>query len=118
MKKLRFALFITLTALAVSITLPQFAVAQDQKEQKDPDIVLGVDGMSCPFCAFGIEKKLNKLDTIKSLDVKLEEGFVDIYLKPEQQLSEAELQKAVKKAGFSVRSIEYVNKNAQPTKAG
>jgi len=83
-----------------------------------PDIQLGVDGMSCPFCAFGIEKKISQLDAVKSLNVMLEKGLVEIFLKDNQQLAEPELRKAVKKAGFSVRSVEYLNKQARPDQSG
>ena len=103
---------LSMLILCSALAAPNAVQAQD-KSSTSPDIILGVDGMSCPFCAFGIEKKLNKLDQIQKLDVKLEVGFVDIYLKENQPLAESDLRKAVKKAGFSVRSIEYVNPDAE-----
>jgi len=107
-------IFLSSVLLMVGLEGPNELMAQDSDtETTKPDIILGVDGMSCPFCAFGIEKKLTKLDPVQKLDVKLEKGFVDIFLKENQQLSESDLRKAVKKAGFSVRSIEYVNPDAE-----
>ena len=32
------------------------------EDVKNPDVIVYVDGLACPFCAYGIEKKLNDLD--------------------------------------------------------
>ena len=31
--------------------------------------VLGVGGLACPFCAYGIEKRLNKVDGVTGVEV-------------------------------------------------
>lgn len=123
------ALIVTFVILCTGIlpgVLQVEAQAQETQTQEqvntdatmDADIQLGVDGMSCPFCAFGIEKKISKLDAVKSLNVMLEKGFVEIFLKDGHQLAEPELREAVKKAGFTVRSVEYLNKQARPDQSG
>lgn len=71
-----------------------------------PDIAMQVDGMTCPFCSFGLEKKLLALAATDSVDIKLSEGVVHVFLKPGEKLSDAELRKAVKDAGFSAGKIE------------
>jgi cation transport ATPase len=71
-----------------------------------PDVLLGVDGLACPFCAYGLEKKLKGLDAIAEMEVKLDDGEVLIFLKAGRTVSDAELEAAVKDAGFTVRSIE------------
>ena len=38
------------------------------------EATLQVNGMSCPFCAFGIEKKLRSVDGVQEVDVLLDEG--------------------------------------------
>jgi len=108
-----FALTGLLAVLLLMFGLNHQAVAQ-QQEIKNPDIRVGVDGLACPFCAYGIEKKLKKIDAIDKLYVNLEDGTVDLALKSEMTLSEGKIKKAVKEAGFEVRSIEYVNKAAKP----
>ena len=35
----------------------------------DKHYVLGVDGLACPFCAYGIEKRLNKVDGVTGVEV-------------------------------------------------
>jgi len=109
---------VTLLAVTQGEVLAQTQEQVKSEATMKPDIKLGVDGMSCPFCAFGIEKKISKLDAVKSLNVMLEKGFVEIFLKDNQPLAEPELREAVKKAGFTVRSVEYLNKQAKPDQSG
>ena len=106
-----FALFTT-TALA-----PQ-ARAQDDKLIEDPDVIIEVDGLSCPFCAYGIEKRLKKIDSVDELSVLLEEGKVQLKLKEGATVSEERLQQAVADAGFEARSIVFVNEKAKAPSSG
>ena len=72
-----FLLFAMFTTMALA---PQ-ANAQDDTQLEDPDIVIEVGGLACPFCAYGIEKRLKKIDGISELSVLLEEGTVHLKLK-------------------------------------
>lgn len=86
--------------------------AQDKIEQ--PDIVVGVDGLACPFCAHGLEKKMNKLEGVEKTYIDINEGIVDIKIKKGATLSEDKIKEAVKAAGFTIRNIKYANKETQP----
>lgn len=66
---------------------------------------LGIDGLACPFCTYGIEKQLQKLDGVADLDTDLAQGLVKIRMNEGKTLTEAEAEKAVKKAGFKLRSF-------------
>jgi len=68
--------------------------------------VLGVDGMSCPFCAYGLEKKLKKVKDVESVTIDLNEGEVVVIAKAGTTIKEEALHKAVKEAGFSVSSLK------------
>ncbi len=70
------------------------------------DVVLRVDGLACPFCAAGLEKKLEALDATADVEVKLDEGQVFLFLKADRSVSDAELEEAVKHAGFALRTIQ------------
>lgn len=37
---------------------------------------LQVDGLACPFCAYGIEKKLGAIEGVVKLDVDIQQGRV------------------------------------------
>lgn len=79
----------------------------------EPDIIIEVDGLACPFCTYGIEKKLKKIEGVEELVVYLEEGKVEMTLKEGMAVSEEQIEKAITEAGFEARSITFVNENAK-----
>ncbi|WP_456427325.1 heavy-metal-associated domain-containing protein [Rhodocaloribacter sp.] len=99
--------FFTMTALA-----PE-ARAQDDKRLENPDVIVEVGGLACPFCAYGIEKRLKKLDEVAELSVLLEEGKVELKVKEGAKISEASIRKAVADAGFEAKSVVFVNENVK-----
>lgn len=81
-----------------------------------PDATVYVDGMACPFCAYGIEKKLNTLDAVRKMEVQLEKGRVLLAFKEGQSVTKDEIQKAVANAGFTARTIEFAGEaSADPS---
>ena len=36
--------------------------------------VMRVDGLACPYCAYGIERKLKKIEGVEQIDVDLDNG--------------------------------------------
>lgn len=74
-----------------------------------PVYALGVDGLSCPFCAYGIEKELSSLDGIKEIDTDIGSGLITVHMSEGATLDEATAKKATEDAGFSLRSFEQVS---------
>lgn len=109
---------ITGLILGILFTLSVADQAYAQDKIENPDIVVGVDGLACPFCAYGLEKKLKKLDGVDATYVDIDEGIVDIKLKEGATLSEKTIKEAVQAAGFTMRSVKYANKKAKPNTAG
>lgn len=66
---------------------------------------VGVDGMACPFCAYGIEKKLKALDGVEALDIHIKKGTVDVHLKEGGVVRPDDLETAIKEAGFGIRNL-------------
>lgn len=66
--------------------------------------LLGVDGLACPFCAYGIEKRLNKIDGVTDVQVDVGESVVRVTLQEGKTLSEEQADRAVEEAGFTLRS--------------
>lgn len=69
------------------------------------EFTLRVDGMACPFCAFGIEKKLLELPGVEQLDILIDEGKIVLILVAGAELDVPALHKAVKNAGFTLHSL-------------
>ncbi len=73
---------------------------------------LRIDGLACPFCAYGIEKQLSKLEGVVRIDVDIEKGAVTVRLNEGATLDEATAKAAVKRAGFTLRAFEQVREAA------
>lgn len=110
-------LVLGLTALgAMTIAAPAAAQSADPVNS-DPGAVvpesllagatvtLRVDGMTCPFCAYGLEKHLTALDAVDSVVVRISDGLVQIREVDGQVLTDEILKKAVTDAGFSLREV-------------
>ncbi len=67
---------------------------------------LYVDGLACPFCAYGVEKKVGGLDGVEKVDIEIEEGLVAVTLADGATLDEATASRAVDEAGFTLRKFE------------
>lgn len=69
---------------------------------------LRVDGLACPFCAYGIEKKLSALDGVDRLETNIKEGAVVVTMEEGARLDEETAKQAVKDAGFTLKAFEPV----------
>ncbi|MFB6262454.1 MAG: heavy-metal-associated domain-containing protein [Bradymonadaceae bacterium] len=82
---------------------------------------VGVDGMACPFCAYGIEKKLKALEGVSSLEIHIEKGTVDVSVGEGKTVTPDDIQTAIQEAGFELRDLEIRGKatltDADPPKA-
>jgi len=72
-----------------------------------PNAIVYVDGLACPFCAYGLEKKMKKLDALRTMEVQIEKGRVLLAFKEGRTLTKKQIQDAVKNAGFTARTIEF-----------
>ena len=85
-------------ALAAVPPAPQEKGALDSFEVR-------VNGMACPFCTYGIEKKLRALPGAREVKVDLEAGRAT-FEAPAGTVSKEQVQKAIKEAGFSPGEIK------------
>ena len=70
---------------------------------------LKVNGMICPFCAYGLEKRLQEIASIDAVLIRISDGLVQIRTKENQELTDEVLEDAVKKSGFSLIEIERLD---------
>ncbi len=69
---------------------------------------LTVDGLACPFCAYGIEKQLTALEGVESIEIDIDEGTVLVTTAEGAEIDEADFEQAVDDAGFTLRKVEQV----------
>lgn len=66
---------------------------------------LQVNGLACPFCAYGIEKKLSSIEGVDDIQVDIKKGEVIVIMAEDKPLSEDLARNRVKDAGFTLRSF-------------
>lgn len=103
--KLQVKMAFTIFALLFSFALFNPVLAQEQGEHLY--VKIEVDGLSCPFCAFGLEKKLKKIEGVEKVDVSVKNAHALLILTNGDQPDENDLRKAVKNAGFTPREISF-----------
>jgi copper chaperone CopZ len=69
-------------------------------------LVANVNGLVCDFCAQSIRKIVGKEEAVQKVYVDLTKGQVRIDLKPGKKLDDAAIEKLIRKAGYSLVSID------------
>ncbi|MBW2718386.1 MAG: heavy-metal-associated domain-containing protein [Deltaproteobacteria bacterium] len=91
---------ITATAVLigiVAVAAPALAAVDHYEVQ--------VDGLACPFCAYGLEKKLKELPGVANVQIELNTGWASFDVSSGVLLP-APVQAAVRDAGFTPRDIK------------
>jgi len=65
-----------------------------------------VDGLACPFCAYGIEKKLTAIDGVQEVDFDLDKGLIIVIGNDSLNLTDQQMATLFEDAGFTFRSME------------
>jgi len=70
-----------------------------------PTYTLTADGLACPFCAYGIEKQLGKIDGVETVTTDISSGTVIVVMAEGGVLERQDAENAVTKAGFTLRDF-------------
>jgi len=91
------------------------AVAQEGKDK----FMVQVDGLGCPFCAYGLEKKFKEFKGIKDVKIDIETGDFSFSYPSGKALSIADVEKQVEKAGYTpiTAKVERANGKVEESSA-
>ncbi|MCZ6833615.1 MAG: heavy metal-associated domain-containing protein [Acidobacteria bacterium] len=64
-----------------------------------------VDGLTCPFCAHGLEKNLKKIPGVMDLEILVDEGTATLIYAPDHTIDFDTIRKAVRRGGFTPTTI-------------
>lgn len=94
--------FLPRTCLVVGLMLfsPVAVLAQSHVYK------LYVDGLACPFCTYGVEKKVTGLNGVRKVEIDIDAGLVAVTMADGVTLNEAAARQAIDQAGFSLRRFE------------
>ena len=99
---------IIVTAI-VSLVFSASAIAQSKHYE------MKVDGLSCPICSYGLEKKLKTIDGIENIKIELTTGIVTFDMKEGKTITDEQMKKKVKEAGYT---FKYMKLLPEPKKSG
>ncbi len=89
-------------ALALMLVTAMAASAEPQTYK------LQVDGLACPFCAYGIEKQLSAIEGVEELGTDIAAGVILVTMKDGVLLDETAAEQAVERAGFTLHDLEQI----------
>ncbi len=95
-------IFIVTLVLSLSFTNESFA-----QDKKDMDVFeVTVAGLGCPFCAYGLEKKLKDFKGLKKLKIDMETGDVSFHYPSTKNLSLVDVESKVDHAGYTAMTAK------------
>ncbi len=65
------------------------------------EVRIQVDGLSCPFCVYGVEQQLKEVPNIKEVLTDFKQGRVNLSFKEDKPLDLSTLYQAVERGGFT-----------------
>lgn len=70
-----------------------------------------VQGMACPFCAYNVEQRFNRMAGVQYVDVNLDKGQVVVVTAKDTKLTRAQVADLYQEAGFKLESMKEVSLN-------
>ena len=95
----------TITIILLFFTLTTFNVTKSQEKLENEVLRISVNGLVCDFCARSIEKLFSKKESVKSINVNLEEMLITISLKKGKSLNDDIITKVITDSGYDIREI-------------
>jgi len=80
-------------------------------------VEMKVHGLVCAFCAQGIEKTLRKNPATEGVVISLENHLVAVGIRSGQDITDAELTKALTDAGYDVKAITRTERSLAEIRA-
>ena len=94
--------------VGLAVVVLAFWVASASAQMAAQTYRLHVDGLACPFCAYGIEKQLSRIDGVETIDIDIGVGAITLTATDGKTLDESTARRAVEAAGFSLRDFERI----------
>ncbi|GAB4300662.1 MAG: hypothetical protein Kow0098_28230 [Ignavibacteriaceae bacterium] len=74
-------------------------------EAQTNEIKVRIDGLSCPFCAYTLEKKFIEIEAVEKLNINFDEGIMYLVIKEGENFPDELIKEKVEESGFTVREI-------------
>lgn len=81
---------------------PAVDASATREAVRDDQVVMRVNGLSCPLCATNVEGQLKRLPGVNIVDIDLDEGLVSVSMSGKERPTRAQIARAIEDAGFTV----------------
>lgn len=79
---------------------------------------LRVEGLGCPFCAYGLEKKFRDVENIKALSIDIQTGKMTFNVPSSNKMTLEDADARVTRAGYTAKGIAVVRANGSVESIG
>jgi copper chaperone CopZ len=102
------------TGLLILVLLFSFGKSATAKAQKSSQeftyVKIEVRGLACPFCAYGLEKKLKEVEGVETIKIDVEEGLTFLSILKAQKPTKETFEKIITDAGFTPSGVVFSDK--------
>ena len=94
-----------ITICLIFLTLTTYKKIKSQNKTENEVLSISVNGLVCDFCARSIEKLFSKKESVKSINVNLEEMLITINLKKGKFLNDDKIRQVIRDSGYDIKEI-------------
>jgi len=87
--------------LLVAFALPVLALSVNPASSQVERVEMRVDGLACPFCSYGLEKKLKEVKGAGKVTIYVDKSLAVLTSKKAESINVEQLEPVVKEAGFT-----------------
>jgi periplasmic mercuric ion binding protein len=101
----------------IFVILSIILVAFKMNAQTDA-FTLRVEGLGCPFCAYGLEKKFKDVKGIKNIKIEIKTGKMTYTVPVETKMTLKDADARVSKAGYTAKGVSVLRANGKTEHSG
>ena len=105
----------TLLRRSLSVIILLTAMVGGAAQAQVTEARVRVDGLSCPFCAYGLEKKMKGISGVGKVAINVKEGTATLTAGSGASVDIEVIEEAVSKAGFTPREIRVTARGVVKT---
>ncbi|QNJ97076.1 heavy-metal-associated domain-containing protein [Constantimarinum furrinae] len=105
-------------SIIITVIVALVSVMGANAQKSMDQFLIQVDGLGCPFCAYGLEKKFKEFKGIKDVEIEIETGNFSFNYPSEKNLTMDAVQQQVEKAGYTPITAKIVRANGKVETSG
>lgn len=99
--------------IILAMLLTTLATESTAQEATVDNFTVQVDGLGCPFCAYGLEKKFKEFKGIDGVNIEMETGVFTFTYPSHDGLTMEKVEKQVEAAGYTAVDVKVTRANGE-----